>query len=193
MRSNVQEKVITCVEKEKTQGKILEVGAYKLDQSAINLFPGPRFEYFNLDIEKGDMPNTIVADLTRCPEIKKNTFDLVLCADVFEHLSEPWLAAKEVSRILKPGGLAMIFTVWSWRYHPLPIDYWRFSPECLQFLFKELECLEANFDISHRRDDIRGFWENKKDYVPIDELGGWRENWSVYYIGRKKKRSFMGL
>ncbi len=56
-----------------------------------------------------------------------------------------------------------------------------------KFLFSEIECIEANFDMSSRKDDIRGFWPDKRDYVPIDELGGWRENWGVYFIGRKKR------
>ena len=28
-------------------------------------------------------------------------------------------------------------------------------------------------------------YHNKKDEVPIDGLGGWRENWQVYYVGKK--------
>ena len=39
----------------------------------------------------------------------------------------PWLAAAEIARILKPGGLAITHTLFSWRNHPCPIDYWRFS------------------------------------------------------------------
>ena len=47
------------------------------------------------------------------------------------------------------------------------------------------QLFESGFDISNRREDIRGLWPDKRDSVPVDELGGWRENWSVYYVGRK--------
>ncbi len=33
------------------------------------------------------------------------TFDLVVCIEVFEHLFQPQLAAAEISRVLKPGGV----------------------------------------------------------------------------------------
>jgi len=38
------------------------------------------------------------------------SFDLVITQDVFEHLFDPWAAAREIARTLKPGG-AHIFTV----------------------------------------------------------------------------------
>jgi len=166
---------------------VLEIGALDDGHSARQVFTQPRFEYHNLDISESDVPNTIIGDITDCRNIEKESFDVVFCADVLEHVNRPWLAAKEISRILKPKGYALVFTLWSWRYHPLPIDYWRFSPECLKFLFSEIECVEADFDMSSRREDIRGFWPNKRDYVPIDTLGGWRENWAVYFIGRKRR------
>lgn len=185
MRLNISNKLTKVIDQYKLMGKVLEIGAYNLEQSAEKYFMQPKFEYNNLDISQSNIPNTIIADITDCKGIPDQTFDIVFCSDVFEHINRPWLAANEICRILKPNGYALVFTVWSWRYHPLPIDYWRYSPECLEFLFSGLKRLEADFDTSSRRDDIRGFWENKKDYVPIDDLGGWRENWGVYYIGKK--------
>ena len=53
-------------------------------------------------------------------------------------------------------------------------------------LFEGLKVIECKFDKFYRRQDIRGIWNNKKDEVPIDSLGGWRENWQVYYFGMKE-------
>jgi len=68
----------------------------------------------------------------------------------------PWLAAAEIARILKPGGLAITHTLFSWRNHPCPIDYWRFSKECLEFLFADPECLETGYELRERRLDQPG-------------------------------------
>ncbi|MEJ2697366.1 MAG: class I SAM-dependent methyltransferase [Candidatus Sulfobium sp.] len=47
-----------------------------------------------------------------------NQFDIVLTADVLEHIPEPYLAHREIYRILKPGGVH-IFTVPSNMNNPL--------------------------------------------------------------------------
>ena len=187
MRNSIKYKTLEIIDKYNLKGKVLEIGAYKLELSSKKIFSNnTRFQYFSLDLEDNEIPSNIIGDVTNLHDVfDDNTFDIVFCADVFEHIKEPWKAAKEIERILKPNGIAFIFTVWSWRYHPLPIDYWRFSHEALQYLFSNMETIESAFDTSLRREDIRGFWKNKKDSVPIDSLGGWRENWGVYYIGKK--------
>lgn len=167
-------------------GEVLEVGGFTLNKCAIDSFPAPRFRYTGCDLAVGDVPNSIVADITDCKDtIPDESFDVVLSCDVFEHIDRPWLAASEIARILRPGGIVLTRTVWAWRNHPCPIDYWRFSPECLDFLFSPLECLEKGYDLSERRTDYPGFWANGGDSVPVDEFGGFRENWAVYSVHRK--------
>lgn len=165
--------------------KILEVGG-SISQNAKDIFSD--LEYYNLDlIENQDLP-TIVGDITQGIDLESESFDFIFSNNTFEHINQPWLAAKEITRLLKVGGLCYISTVWSWRYHPVPIDYWRFSPDCLEFIFQDLVKIEANFNLFQRRRDDRGFWPNKLDSVPVDNLGGWKENWSVYYVGMKEKK-----
>ncbi len=167
-------------------GDVLEVGAYSLIQSGMDLFPEPRFSYHGLNLEQTEVPDTIVANITNCrDQIPDDTFDLVVSSDVFEHIDRPWMAAQEIGRILKPSGVAVTRTVWSWRNHPCPIDYWRFSPECLEFLFSDLNLLEKGYDLSLRRQNSMGLMPSGADSVPLDEFGGWRENWAVYCVHRK--------
>lgn len=45
----------------------------------------------------------IVSDITNIP-VEDESFDVVLCTEVFEHLPEPVKALKEFARILRPGG-----------------------------------------------------------------------------------------
>lgn len=65
-------------------------------------------QFFN-DVTPGQY-----ADNTRCENLERltfedNTFDIIITQDVFEHIFNPDLAAKEIMRVLKPGG-AHIFT-----------------------------------------------------------------------------------
>lgn len=124
MRKVVKEKLNNTIKEYSLSGKVLEIGGYKLKQCAINIFKEPNFEYYSLDLEKNDIPNNIIGDITNVKStIEDNTFDVVYCSDVFEHITEPWKAALEIQRILKPDGIVFIYTVWSWRHHPLPVDY----------------------------------------------------------------------
>lgn len=54
----------------------------------------PLGEYHN-DIQCQDLENLIYPDLE---------FDLIITSDIFEHIRRPWIAFKEVYRVLKPGG-----------------------------------------------------------------------------------------
>jgi SAM-dependent methyltransferase len=172
------------------EGKMLQVGgsSSKMDSNshkAAEKFWG--FEYYNIDLRDDKQENTYVGNAENMP-IEDNSFDFIFTSDTFEHLERPWVVAKEMMRVLKPGGCIGMITCFSWRYHESPIDYWRFTPHCLKFLFKDLEVIETNWDITNRRADRKkGFQGNGScnDLVPEDYLGAWRENWRVFYIGRK--------
>ena len=161
-------------------GSVLEIGGRQHPRGRVF---GPDFSYVNLDLEHSD-ENTIVGDITNCPEIADGTYDVVLSVDVFEHIDRPWLAAAEIARILKPGGLSYTSTLFSWRYHPCPIDFWRYTPDALEFLFADLVTLEKGFDLTERRRDVRK--KSKADPMPLDAMGGWRENVRVHHAGLKR-------
>ena len=168
------------------KGKMLEIGGTgKTNSKQMSSLWG--LKYHNMNLEKNRQPDTIIGDICDCKKlIPDNTYDFVYSMDTFEHIKEPWKAANEIVRILKPNGMVFIATLFSWRYHPAPIDYWRYSPHCLAFLFKKLECMEANWDSRQRRQNHKGGTiEGLTDKVPLDNMGGFRENWRVYYVGRK--------
>lgn len=51
--------------------------------------------------------NGVVGNGLRIP-IKDSSFDLIIAADVLEHLPDPYLALKEINRVLSPSGYALI-------------------------------------------------------------------------------------
>jgi len=165
-------------------GRMLEIGGRLNPRNA----DFPDFEYFALDLEP--QPNSpvpvVVGDITNCQSIPSGYYDFIFSFDVFEHIDRPWLAASEITRLLRPGGLTFHSTLFSWRYHPCPIDYWRFSPEGLRSLFPDLECTHSKFDNTERRRNIIGRDGNR---VKPDALGGWRENIRVSYAGFKPIKS----
>jgi SAM-dependent methyltransferase len=165
-----------------SSGTMLEIGGRA--NPCHKEFPG--FSYSALDIaEQPDSPVPVtVADITDCPHIADDSLDFVFSLDVFEHIDKPWRAASEITRILRPGGVTMHSTLFAWRYHPCPIDYWRFSAEGLKSLFPALECLHSGFDYTERRRNILGQGNNR---IESDEIGGWRENVRVNYAGVKPK------
>ncbi|TDT17337.1 methyltransferase family protein [Ilumatobacter fluminis] len=163
-------------------GDVLEIGAREHPRT--DVFAASAWNYSVMDIEAGSSSvPVVVGDITSCPELPDESFDVAVSVDVFEHVNRPWLAAEEISRLLRPGGISYTSTLFAWRYHPVPIDFWRFTPDCLDFLFADLDRVDSGFDTTERRRDIRG--RGRRDQVPIDGLGGFRENWRVFHVGRK--------
>lgn len=147
-------------------------------------------KYDILEVDKNAKGlNLIYGDICNCSEIKDNTYDVVFSGDVFEHIKEPWIAAEECLRITKPGGLNIHVTLFSWRWHPCPVDMYRYTHEGLAFLFertKIIKTLFCGYDLNQRRQNSgRGKMKDKVDAVPCDDLGLFRENWRVVFVGKK--------
>ena len=78
--------------------------------------------------------------------VGEGAFDAIFSSAVLEHLAMPWVAAVEMNRALRPGGLVFHRTHQSWPVHERPNDFFRFSDEALRVLFGPahgFEVLEA--------------------------------------------------
>lgn len=64
-----------------------------------------------------------------------------LCLDLLEHVSNPFLVAKNIKNSLKKGALLFVTVPWIWEFHPTPQDFWRFTPDGLQTLFDGMEVI----------------------------------------------------
>ncbi|MFZ4778221.1 MAG: class I SAM-dependent methyltransferase [Terrimicrobiaceae bacterium] len=92
---------------------------------------GFRVQTMDIDLSGGaDLVGTVEA--TNLPD---QHADLIICTQVLEHCSEPWSAAPELFRILRPNGLLLATVPHVWFYHPHPNDNWRYTPEGLSQLF----------------------------------------------------------
>lgn len=108
-----------------------------------------RRDYVKLDIIAGPDVD-VVGDLHALPAEWSGTFDCVLADAVFEHLERPWIAAREIARVLAPGGIFEIATHQSFPLHSHPSDYFRFSREALRLIFEDAGLVVDAADYKHR-------------------------------------------
>jgi anaerobic magnesium-protoporphyrin IX monomethyl ester cyclase len=92
-------------------------------------------EYLGSDIEPG-VDVQVVADAHQLSEVVgEEQFDIIISCSTFEHLKYPHLAAHQLMKTLKIGGILYIHTHQSFPLHAFPHDYFRFSREALAGLF----------------------------------------------------------
>jgi hypothetical protein len=100
-------------------------------------------EFLGTDVEEGPDVD-IVADAHRLSAVVgEERFDVILSCSTFEHLKYPALAAHEIMKSLKVGGLLYVQTHQSFPLHGYPSDYFRFSQEALASLFGTTMGLEV--------------------------------------------------
>jgi SAM-dependent methyltransferase len=114
-------------------GVALDLGADKSPYRALLEKRGFTVKTIDVDGASGaDFVGTVESTgLEEC------SFDLVVCTQVLEHCDDPWQGVREIRRILKPGGHAIVSVPHVWFYHPHPKDHWRFTQEGLVHLCAE--------------------------------------------------------
>jgi hypothetical protein len=76
-------------------------------------------------------------DFDICRDILDRKFDLIIADQVFEHLKWPCRAGKNVFKMLRPGGYAIITVPFLVKVHPSPIDCSRWTEQGLSYLLQE--------------------------------------------------------
>lgn len=97
-------------------------------------------------------------------------YSTIICCNTFEHIIDPYAAAQNIVKSLRPGGVVFITTLWKYDYHAYTTeeghyvpDTYRYTTEALSMLFGELE-------------EKRCWYEDEKQQGFV----------RVSYIGRKK-------
>lgn len=150
-----------------------------------------KYSYYGLDLEPDDAPDVLTVDLcadsTEVTERYREFFDVVYSNNVFEHLRRPWVAARHILQMVKPGGLIVTVAPFAIRYHAVPGDFFRYTHEGLTAVFADqgpVEELVSGYDIAGRRVDWQGMG-GYSDVCPADAFGAWRENWFCVNVLRK--------
>jgi SAM-dependent methyltransferase len=93
--------------------------------------------YIASDFQSG-LDVEVVADAEKLSQtFVPGSVDALIACSVLEHIRKPWLAAEEIGKVLRPGGMAFIQTHHTYPLHAYPHDYWRFSREAMETLFSE--------------------------------------------------------
>ncbi len=116
---------------------VLEVGSRLVAMSSVDLrdeFPHA-VAFTGMDIHAAPGVD-VVGDVHALSAIVgPDAFDAIFSSAVMEHLAMPWLAAAEMNRALRTGGLVFHRTHQCWPVHEQPNDFFRFSDEALKVLF----------------------------------------------------------
>ncbi len=156
-----------------TSSLVLEVGPDRFP-SSFQKIAGVTFKRWDtIDMYSSDKLTYQNIDELTFP-INDNVYDVVLAANVLEHVRKPWKWIKEVSRVCKNGGIVICINPVSWNYHEAPVDCYRYYPEGMQSVFEEgdLKIIENQFgnfkyDLSKYKRTVQGldkqfsFWKLK--------------------------------
>ena len=89
----------------------------------------PHVEAFDIEFERVkeavvDTPHALISAAEYLP-YRSDTFDTIISNEVIEHVNDDRLAAREMVRILKPGGRIVIFAPNRWYPVEQHGHYWR--------------------------------------------------------------------
>lgn len=112
-------------------GKVLDVGAGEISRYDQYFHAS---EYVRMDVRHGEKVD-IVGSADDIP-LEDETFDAVVCTQVFEHLEHPEKSAKEICRVLKPEGFLLITAPQMNELHEEPYDFFRYTKYGLVSMFE---------------------------------------------------------
>jgi len=102
--------------------------------------------YDTFDVEPRDVELTYRGDAQSMTDVPSKRYDSVMSLEVLEHVPRPDLAAAELFRVLKPGGVLVCSVPHLSRLHEEPNDYHRFTAYGLRHLLERsgFEILEIS-------------------------------------------------
>lgn len=99
--------------------------------------------------KRPDRPADLHVDLyyTDLAKIPSESYELIVCTGLLEHIPTPQTLIDDLHRILKPGGKLVISASAVFSFHECPNDFFHFTPYSFKLLFKdwtEIEMLRGS-------------------------------------------------
>lgn len=93
--------------------------------------------------------------------------DGLFCMAVLEHVYDPLRAAEEITRVLKKGGVGLLYVPFLYRYHAAGTedyrDYYRYAKDGIAWLFRGCRHIEIC--------PVRGLFESLLRFTPLTHFG----------------------
>jgi SAM-dependent methyltransferase len=191
MRPSVKTFVGVVAKHLKIPEPIYEFGALQVpgQEDFANLrpfFPGK--QYVGCDYREGPGVDKVL-DLHQI-DLPNESVGTVISVDTLEHVEEPFRALKEIHRILKPDGVAVITSVMNFPIHAYPYDYWCFTPEAFKSILKPFAHVFVDAAGAREFPDVVVGLGFKGPPPPLDAFKTahekWRRGhkWSLEYLAR---------
>jgi len=155
--------------------QIIDIGGgLRVDQSRNNRAVPPSRQWILRYLDKVDykvmdpIPDynpDIIGDIHQLP-FEDNSVESFICIAVLEHIENPIKGVVEMLRCLQPGGYCFVAVPFLFYYHAergYYKDYWRFSRDVLEYLFKDFKVVEI--------EPIRGRFETWLHLSPLGKYG----------------------
>lgn len=125
--------------------RIADIGAYDVNGNLRGLFQRDGWIYTGFDMAAGPNVDQVLPSSHDWTDIATASFDVAVSVSTLEHTLRPWSVVKEISRIVKPGGLVCLTAPYAWPFHEHPIDCWRIYPDAMKTIMEDagLEVLET--------------------------------------------------
>ena len=128
------QKILKALEKH-AHGRLIDIGCG--DTPFRNQLPPAVVQYDTLDLNVKRDDITYIGSVMDMHMIKDASYDSAMCFEVLEHVPNPFIAIREINRILKNDGLLIISVPHMWPIHEAPHDYLRFTYYGLKHILQE--------------------------------------------------------
>ena len=110
---------------------------------------GLRRVYYDnvVNFEIVDYPTTDAIGIGEKLPFKSEVFDAVFSLSVLEHVKNPFECAREIHRVLKPGGTLYVSVPFLQPFHGYPDHYYNMTSSGLKNLFPQLQVVESGVPV----------------------------------------------
>jgi SAM-dependent methyltransferase len=108
---------------------VMDVGAPRGNRGHREQLTAHGCEYWYSDLSNKGHRNKITWIDEYRMDCADNRFDVVVTSQTLEHVRWIWVWMKELTRVIKPGGIMASVSPITWAEHRYPFDCWRVMPD----------------------------------------------------------------